>query len=170
MLCVQVRLPLTKWANTLEESLKNSPKLNAASHTTSWHTDKDGFLKHSPSEGSLYYKGPTLQKIILCFLGPPPHVIITGEVCVYFIFTLLFLILTWGFVFIDFRERGRGGRERQREKHWLVADSHICPQLGTKPATLGYVPRLGVKSMTVWCTGWCSDQLNYPSKVFCVYF
>ena len=34
------------------------------------YTDADGFLEHSSSGGSLYYKGPTLQKIILVFLGP----------------------------------------------------------------------------------------------------
>ena len=45
---------------------KNSLRLNEASHnTTSWYTDTDGFLEHSPSRGSLYYKGPILQKIIL---------------------------------------------------------------------------------------------------------
>ena len=42
---------------------KNLLKLNAASHnTTNWYTDTDGFLDHSPSGGSLNYKGPTLQK------------------------------------------------------------------------------------------------------------
>ena len=45
---------------------KNSLKLNAASrNNTSWSTDTDGFLEHSPSGGSLYYKRPALQKIIL---------------------------------------------------------------------------------------------------------
>ena len=35
---------------------KNSLKLNASSHnTTSWLTDTDGSLEHSPSGGSLYY-------------------------------------------------------------------------------------------------------------------
>ena len=49
---------------------KNSLKLNTASHNnTSWYTDTDGFLEHSPSQGSLYYKAPSIQKIILgCFL------------------------------------------------------------------------------------------------------
>ena len=42
-----------------------SLKPNAASHyNTSWYTDTDGFLEHLPSGESLYYKGPTLQKII----------------------------------------------------------------------------------------------------------
>ena len=51
---------------------KNSLKLNAASHNNaSWCTDTDGFLEHSPSGGSLYYKGPTLQRIILGFGGFP---------------------------------------------------------------------------------------------------
>ena len=45
---------------------KDSLKLNAASrNNTSWSTDTDGFLEHSPSRGSLYYKRPSLQKIIL---------------------------------------------------------------------------------------------------------
>ena len=44
---------------------KMSLKPNAASHyNTSWYTDTDGFLEHLPSGESLYYKGPTLQKII----------------------------------------------------------------------------------------------------------
>ena len=49
---------------------KNSLKLNAstASHNNaSWYTNTDGFLEHSPSGGEythLYYKGPTIQKII----------------------------------------------------------------------------------------------------------
>ena len=37
--------------------------------TTSWCTDTDGLLEHTPSVGSLYYKGPALQKVILGFLG-----------------------------------------------------------------------------------------------------
>ena len=49
--------PIMKWANTWRESSKkNSLKLNTASHnTTSWYTDTEGFLEHSPSGGSLYY-------------------------------------------------------------------------------------------------------------------
>ena len=44
---------------------KGSLKPNTASHNNaSWYTDTDGLLEHSPSEGSLYYKGPNLQKII----------------------------------------------------------------------------------------------------------
>ena len=31
----------------------------------------DGFLEYSPSRGSLYYKAPALQKIILVVLGSP---------------------------------------------------------------------------------------------------
>ena len=63
-----------KWENALKEfKRKNSLKLNAASHnTTIWYTDTDGFLEHLPSRGSLYYKGPALQKITLGFLGSPP--------------------------------------------------------------------------------------------------
>ena len=47
---------------------KNSLMPHAASHNdASWGTDRDEFLEHSPSRGSLYYKGPTLQKIIPVF-------------------------------------------------------------------------------------------------------
>ena len=65
--------PIMKQTNTMKvSSKKNSLKLNTASHyTTSWCTDTDGFLAHSPSKGSLYSKGPTLQKMILDFLGVP---------------------------------------------------------------------------------------------------
>ena len=49
---------------------KISLKPNAASHNnTSWHTDTNGFLEHSPSGESLYYKGPALQKIIPGLFG-----------------------------------------------------------------------------------------------------
>ena len=55
---------IMKWSNMLKEySKKNSLKLNAASQNTSGNTDTDGFLEHSSSRGSLYYKGPSLQKI-----------------------------------------------------------------------------------------------------------
>ena len=51
---------------------KNSLKPNAASHNnSSWYTDTGGFLEHPPSWGSLYHKGPTIQKIILVFGGCP---------------------------------------------------------------------------------------------------
>ena len=50
---------------------KYSLKLNKASHdNASWHTDTDGFLEHSPSGGSLYYKEPAIQKIIPILGGP----------------------------------------------------------------------------------------------------
>ena len=64
--------PITTWANALKDSSKNSLKPNAASHNNaSWCTDKDGVLGHSPSGGSLSYKGPTLQNIFLFFRVPP---------------------------------------------------------------------------------------------------
>ena len=69
--------PIMKWANTLKESSKNSLKLNIASHNNaSWDTDSDAFPDHSPSGGSLYYKGLTLQKIIL-FWGGEGHPLYT---------------------------------------------------------------------------------------------
>ena len=65
--------PIMKWAKSLKESSKNALKLDTASHNNaSWYTDTDGFLEHSPSWGSLYYKGPTLQKIILFWGGGAP--------------------------------------------------------------------------------------------------
>ena len=68
--------PIMKWANVgFFLKKKNSLKPNAASHNnTSWCTDADGFLEHSPSGGSLFYKGPTLQKIILGFGGSPSYI------------------------------------------------------------------------------------------------
>ena len=51
----------------------NSLRLKSASHNNaSWYTDTVGFLEHSLSVGSLYYKGPVLQKIIL-FLPPTSY-------------------------------------------------------------------------------------------------
>ena len=44
---------------------KKLPKPNAASHNnTNWYIDTDEFLEHSLSRGSVYYKGPVLQKIV----------------------------------------------------------------------------------------------------------
>ena len=51
-----------RWKNLKKYSLKP----NRGSHNKdSWYTDTDGFLEQSPSVGSLSYKGPALQKIIL---------------------------------------------------------------------------------------------------------
>ena len=67
-----------KRANALKEASKNSLKLNTASHNNaSWHTDTDGFLEHSPNGGSLYYKGPILQKIFSVCGGSPSYVHMT---------------------------------------------------------------------------------------------
>ena len=67
--------PIIKWVNTLKESSKKFLlKPDTASHNNaSWYTDTDGFLEYSPSEGSLYYKGPTLQRITLFFECPPSY-------------------------------------------------------------------------------------------------
>ena len=52
--------PIMKRTNALSLQ-KNSLKLNTASHNNaSWCTNTDGFLQHSPSQGSLYYKESTL--------------------------------------------------------------------------------------------------------------
>ena len=43
--------------------------MNAASHNNaSWSTGTDKFLEHPPGRGSLYYKGPALQKIVVFFV------------------------------------------------------------------------------------------------------
>ena len=51
---------------------KNSLTPNAASHnTTSWCTDTDGFLEHSPSRGSLcVLQGAALQKMCVWCMSP----------------------------------------------------------------------------------------------------
>ena len=72
--CAQ-KSPIRKWANALSLQ-KNSRKPNTASHNnTSRYSDTDGFLEHSPSRGSLYYKGHALQKIIPGFGGPYSYII-----------------------------------------------------------------------------------------------
>ena len=51
---------------------KKSLRPNAASYNNaSWYTDTDRFLEYSLSRGSLYYKGTTLEKIILFWGGTP---------------------------------------------------------------------------------------------------
>ena len=61
--------PIMKWAKALKaSSKKNSLKLNTASHNNaSWYTSTDGTLERSLRRGSLYYKRPTLQKILPVF-------------------------------------------------------------------------------------------------------
>ena len=72
---------------------KNSLKPNTASHNNvSWYTDTGGFLGHSPSGGSLYYKGPVFQKIIPFLLRGPPLCIYIY--IMYFIIALTFIHLT----------------------------------------------------------------------------
>ena len=60
---------------------KNSLKPNTASHNNAtWYIDTDGFLEHSPSRGSLYYKEPALQKT-LPVLGGPHHIYLLHHPC-----------------------------------------------------------------------------------------
>ena len=62
--------PVIKWANMLKETSKNIYLCWAQPLTTTpagTLTDTDGSLEHSPSRGSLCYKGPALQKIVLFF-------------------------------------------------------------------------------------------------------
>ena len=58
--------PIIKWANVLKESPKkfSEPERSLSQQCQLIHTDTDGLLEHSPSAGSLFYKGPALQKII----------------------------------------------------------------------------------------------------------
>ena len=56
----------------IEKVFKKFAEANTASHNTAkWHTDTKGFREHPPSGGSLYYKGPTVLKIILVSFGYP---------------------------------------------------------------------------------------------------
>ena len=49
---------ILKGANILSLQKNSLKPTNAASHNnTSWYTDTDGVLEHSPSGGSLYYRG-----------------------------------------------------------------------------------------------------------------
>ena len=78
--------PIMKWKCIERVLSKKKPlKPNAASpNNTSWCTDTDGFLEDSSHGGSLYYKGPTLQKIILGYFGPSfvIHLILCLEMAV----------------------------------------------------------------------------------------
>ena len=51
---------------------------------------------------------------------------------------------------IDFRERGRAGRETSM---WVMSTSCCL-----------YPPWLGIKPMTFQLMGWCSNQLNNPAS------
>ena len=80
---------IVKWASALKEFFKklNFAEPNTACHNNaSWYTDPDGFPEHSPSEGSLSYKGPALQSIILAFWGFPLYM----DRCTCLFFNMLF--------------------------------------------------------------------------------
>ena len=66
-----------RWARKTPIMKESSKKFTEAEHSLSQqhqlvYTDTDGFLEHSPKGGRLYYKGSTLQKIILVVLGGCP--------------------------------------------------------------------------------------------------
>ena len=78
-----------------------------------------------------------------------------------------FLILTRGYFFIALLERGR-----EREKHWyegetsigcLPYDPHMIPNWGSNSQPR-YMPWLGIKPVTFWGMGWCSNQLSYLAR------
>ena len=70
--CTCTHHEMDKWVERVFKN--NSLKPNSASHNnTSWYTDTDRFLECSPSGESLYYKGPTLQKIIPFLWGSPSY-------------------------------------------------------------------------------------------------
>ena len=74
----------------------------------------------------------------------------------------LFLILPRGYVdwFLE-KEEGRV-RHTKREKHWLVVSHrHANQRLIPQPR---YVPWPGIKPITFWCTGWCSNQLSHLAR------
>ena len=78
---VLINHPSCNGVKCVEKVFKKNPlKLNTASHNTSWYTNTGGFLEHSHSGGSLYYKFPTFQKIIP-FLGGPRLYSIDLELC-----------------------------------------------------------------------------------------
>ena len=73
--------------------------------------------------------------------------ILAASLC---LFLCIFLILTRGYVSVDFRERGS---EREREKHQCETETSI--------SCLLYICQLGFKPATFWCTfWWCSDDLS----------
>ena len=80
----------------------------------------------------------------------------------------LLLILTQGYVFIDLREKGRGGgRERakhwcERERHWSIA-SCSYPDRGLNLQSR-YVPWLGIKTATFGCMRWFSNQFCHVAR------
>ena len=67
-----------------------------------------------------------------------------------------------GVMLIDFNESRKGRhreRERDREKHQCERETPIC--------CLPYVPRLGIKPTTFWCTGQCSHLLSHLGSAPC---
>ena len=62
-------------------------------------------------------------------------------------------------MFIDFRETGR---EREREKHQLVA-SYMHSDQGLNPQPRN-VPWPVAKPTTFWCRGQCSNQVSHPAR------
>ena len=77
-------------------------------------------------------------------------------------FFFLFLNPHWGYVFIDFRERGRDKDRNNdvREKHGSVA-SLTCRGSNLQPWR---VPWPGFEPTTFWRMGWCSDQLSHLAR------
>ena len=72
-------------------------------------------------------------------------------------FLNIFLILTWGYVFINFREKGREG---ERERHLCEREKWI--------SCLLYAPSLGIKLAVFWCmrdtsTNWATGLGLYHS-------
>ena len=59
-------------------------------------------------------------------------------------------------------KKEKWGREREREKHQLVA-SCTCPNQGSNPQPR-YVLWWRTEPTTFWCMGWCSNQLGHPAR------
>ena len=115
------------------ESLEK--KFTEASHNLSqqchWDTDTDGFLEHSPSRGTLYYKRPTLQKIIRVFWVP--HHTHGMNLC------------CWCLVFNPALSTGPS-----RCDIWLLEHSHQCHQAHSHVSNISthFIAALLVKTYT----------------------
>ena len=142
--------------------IKNSLKQNAASHI-SWYSDTDGFLDHSPSRGSLYYKEPTIQEIILGFFVSLPciYLCLLFYICMHLtLFSFLFLNPHPSIYFLLIPEREDGERERERgrerEKKTLMWETNI----DLLP------PACTMTGDWTWNPGMCSDWGSNPKPLF----
>ena len=160
---------------------KNSLKPNTASHNNaSWYIDTDGFLEHSPSRGSLYYKGPTLQKIIPVFWGGSPLVYSNTE---HITNKVIITNSKWTFcLWCDpkgnclkflFKFRRRFDEfERKPSYHWLKSQTQALG-LGLSLALVYYTLPLALSSSESRraCQSWLKGRkCSRPPKSSCGYW